>query len=425
MLLPPPHMSWRDVLETIPEDKRPPVPQLLERDWRLAARREQIAPEGSWHIWLALAGRGWGKTRTGAEWIHEQKRLGFGRMALVAPTAADARDVLVEGESGILAVAPKHDRPIYQPTNRRITWPNGAMATLYSADEPDRLRGPQHEKAWCDEVAAWRYAQEAWDMLMFGLRIGGSPQAVATSTPRPIPLIKGLVKREGASVNITRGSTYDNIKNLAPNMVEEILALYEGTRLGRQEIHGEVLEDFDGALWTRDMITYIKKRPEADRTVIGVDPATSTGEKASHTGIVACSKKANRGFVLKDCSVKGSPEQWASAAVKAAYTHDADCIVAEKNQGGDMVEHTIRTIDDSIRVKLVHASKAKITRAEPIASLYERHRVDHIGAHPELEDEMCSFVPGEPSPDRFDAMVWAMTELFFGNQKRIRSFGRN
>ena len=337
--------------------------------------------------------------------------------------------MLVEGESGILATAPKHDRPIYEPTKRRISWPNGAMATLFSADEPDRMRGPQHGAAWCDELAAWRYMQEAWDMLMLGLRLGTNPQVVATTTPRPLKLLKALMirSREGYSVKITRGSTYDNISNLAPTMAEEILSMYEGTRLGRQEIWGELLEDFDGALWSQEMIdkAYIRNLKEkCDRVVIAIDPSTSAGENADDTGIIAAGKIKKTGYILEDGSLKGSPAEWAGKAIRMYYKHEADTIIAEKNQGGDMITHTIHSIDDSVPVKLVHASKAKITRAEPVAAQYEKEAVKHVGHFSVLEDEMTSFVPGEPSPGHFDAMVWAITELLIGKKGRIRAFGR-
>ena len=368
-------------------------------------------------------------TRVGSEWVHEKKRQGVSRMALVAPTAADARDVLVEGESGILATAPKHDRPIYEPTKRRLTWPNGAMATTFSADEPDRLRGPQHEAAWCDEIAAWRYLQEAWDMLMFGLRLGLNPQVVATTTPRPLKLLKELMKREqeGGSVIFTRGSTYDNLANLAPTMAAEILARYEGTRLGRQEIYGELLQDFDGALWTQEMIEQAYQRKlsaTCERIVVGIDPAITAGEESASTGIIVAGKIKDKGYILEDGSLKGSPEQWASKAIRLFHTYKADTIVAEKNQGGDMITHTIHSVNKTVPVKLVHAAKAKITRAEPIASLYEQNLIKHIGRFPDLEDEMCSFVPGEPSPDRFDAAVWALTELLIGIKNRSRALRR-
>jgi len=385
--------------------------------WRFWARPSQLPPEGDWRVWLLLAGRGFGKTRSGAEWVREQIERGTaGRIALVAPTAADARDVMVEGESGLLAIAPNDRRPRYEPSKRRLTWFNGAIATLFSADEPERLRGPQFDAAWCDELAAWRYGQDAWDMLMMGLRLGENPRVVATTTPRPVRLIRALLKT--ADCAVTRGSTRENADNLAPSFMSAILAQYEGTRLGRQEIEAELLDDVPGALWTRDTIerARVSAVPTLRRVVVAIDPAASASESADETGIVVAGVGENgHAYVLDDLSGRFHPQGWAARAIAAFQSRQADRIVAETNNGGEMVEATLRTVDSAVPYKPVHASRGKIMRAEPVAALYEQGRVHHVGAFPALEDQMCAFTGGapspRPSPDRLDALVWALTEL--------------
>lgn len=381
-------------------------------DWSIWARPAQLAPPGDWRIWLILAGRGFGKTRSGAEWVRQQVDQGTaGRIALVGATAADVRDTMVEGESGLLRVFPDEQRPRYEPSKRRITFHNGAIATTYSADEPDRLRGPNHDLAWADEVAAWRYA-ESWDQLMFGLRIGERPRAVATTTPKPTRLIRNLVERHDTAV--TRGSTYDNAQNLSPAFLDEMRTRYEGTRLGRQELDAELLLDADGALWNRDMLDDARTTtvPTLTRIVVAIDPAITANAGSDETGIVVAGVGVDgHGYVLEDRTVKGTPAEWAAAAVTAFHVHKADRIVAESNQGGDMVSHTLRTVDQNVPIRLVHASRGKRTRAEPVAALYEQGRVHHAGAFPELEDQLCTWTPDGPSPDRLDALVWALTEL--------------
>ena len=370
---------------------------------------------------MLLAGRGFGKTRTGAEYVRSRvKARSAGRIALVAPTAADARNVMVEGESGILAISAPADRPLYEPSKRRLTWPSGAVATLFSADEPERLRGPQHDAAWCDELAAWRYP-EAWDMLLLGLRLGQDPRVVVTTTPRPTKLIKGLLA--DPSVVVTRGSTYENRDNLAPAFIEEIIGRYEGTRLGRQELEAEILDDMPGALWTRGLIEAGRARevPELMRVVVAIDPAASSGEAADETGIVVAGKdERGDAWVLADASGRYSPGEWAKAAVAAFRAHRADRIVAEVNNGGEMVEAMLRMLDPGVPFTAVHASRGKRTRAEPVAALYEQGRAHHVGALPQLEDQMCGFSARDVdrrlaggSPDRVDALVWALTDLFF------------
>jgi phage terminase large subunit-like protein len=389
--------------------------ETLEPSWR--PRDEQQAPMGDWRIWLLLAGRGFGKTRAGAEWVREQaETYKAARIALVAPTAADARDVMVEGESGLLAIASAPNRPRYEPSKRRLTWPNGAIATAYSAEEPDRLRGPQHDAAWCDELAVWRH-EASWDMLMLGLRLGLNPRCVVTTTPKPGRLLRGLVK--DPNVAITRGTTFDNRKNLAPAFLDAIVKRYHGTRLGRQELLAELLEDVPGALWSRDAIERgsVAVAPLLSRIVVAIDPAASAGDGADETGIIVAGSDGNgHGYVLDDLSGRFAPHEWARRAVAAYRSHAADRIVAEVNNGGDMVEATLRVIDPNASYRAVHASRGKAVRAEPVAALYEQGRIHHIGRLPALEDQMCEFTSapdraGRPSPDRVDALVWAITDL--------------
>jgi phage terminase large subunit-like protein len=309
----------------------------LENSWPAVARPNQLRPPGDWwQIWLLLAGRGFGKTRTLAEWVCDQAASGqASRIALVAATAADARDVLVEGESGILAVAPPWCRPIYEPSKRRLTWPNGVIATTFSAEEPDRLRGPQHDAAVCDELASWSHP-ETWDMLQFGLRLGRKPRCLIATTPRPTKLLRELLAREGHDVVVTRGSSYDNKANLAPAFFAQIVKKYEGTRLGRQELNAELLEDTPGALWSQGLIdgTRISAAPELTRIVVAIDPAATSGEDADETGVVVVGQdKDGQGYVLADCSGRYTPIEWARIAISAYRTHHADRIVAERNNG--------------------------------------------------------------------------------------------
>lgn len=399
---------------------------MLLYEWRFWARPNQLPPENWRHVWLILAGRGFGKTRTGAETVRWLVETGQAkRIALVAPTAADARDVMVEGESGILAVSRPDFKPEYEPSKRRITWPNGAVAYTYSAEEPDRLRGPQHDFAWCDELAAWKYPDDTWDNLIFGLRLGDNPRVVVTTTPKPIPLVRKLVN--DPETVVTRGSTYENAANLPPSFLKEIRDKYEGTRLGRQEIYAEILDDVPGALWNRTMLDElrVKKAPELIRIVVAIDPAVTSGENSDETGIIVAGKGVDgHGYVLEDLSCRMSPDGWATRAVNAYHKYEADRIVAEVNNGGDLVETTIRTVDRRIPYKAVRASKGKRTRAEPIAALYEQGKIHHVGSFPLLEDQMCNFTPDgyDGSPDRVDALVWALTELMLkGERAKVRA----
>jgi phage terminase large subunit-like protein len=388
----------------------------LAYHWPFWARTDQVIPEGNWTYWLILAGRGWGKTRTGAETVRQWVKTSP-IVNLIGATVDDARDIMIEGESGILAVCPEDERPDYKKSERKLVWPNGAVSLIFTADEPERLRGKQHEKLWADEMASWRY-QEAWDQAKFGLRLGDYPQAVITTTPRPVKNVIELLK--DSATHVTRGTTYDNRANLAPTFFAEIVKRYEGTRLGRQELNAELLLDVPGSLWTRDMIQYLprNKAPLMRRIVVGVDPSASSKPNSDECGIVVDGLgEDGNAYAIADRSAVMSPRQWATAAVTAYREFEADLIVAEANQGGEMVRSVIASVDPNVPVKLVHASRGKYIRAEPISALYARGLVYHLGELQALEDQMCTFTPDfdrtrDGSPDRLDAHVWAMTELF-------------
>jgi phage terminase large subunit-like protein/transcriptional regulator with XRE-family HTH domain len=393
----------------------------MRQPWPMRAGRAQLAPGGEWTIWLFLGGRGAGKTRAGAEWIRERAESGQARrIALVGATAADVRDVMVEGDSGLLAIAPASQRPVFEPSKRRLTWPSGAVATLYSAEEPESLRGPQHDTAWCDELAKWSRLKQTWDNLLLGMRLGARPQVMISTTPKPLKLIKDICARSDAV--ITRATTYDNRNNLAPAFFAEIVSRYEGTRLGRQEVNAELIEDLPGALWTRAHLEdcrLVGSVPNMQRIVIGVDPSgTRGGDGRDSVGIVAAGKGSDGLFyVLADYTCSLSPAAWGRRVAEAARTHAADCVVAEANFGGAMVESVLKTAGVTAAVKMVTASRGKIVRAEPIASLYEQGRVKHVKPFAELEDQLCGFTTegyaGSGSPDRADALIWALTELTF------------
>lgn len=436
--------STAELLLSLPEQERQKILDGLTEqqaasllwDWSVWARPNQLAPSGDWLTWLVLAGRGFGKTRCGVEWVRSiatgSTPLASGshkRIALIAETAADARDVLVEGESGLLAIHPKDFRPVYEPSKRRVTWPNGAIATLYNATEPDQLRGPQHDAALCDELAKWRYSQETWDMLQFGLRLGDNPKQVITTTPRPIPLLKQLLAEP--STKVTRGSTLDNKLNLAPAFLKTIISKYEGTRLGRQELSAEILDDVPDALWTRAALDRDRRKPDQvpplRRVVVAIDPAAKKNEiveDGAATGIVVAGVgEDGRGYVLDDATCRESPNGWARKAVACFDRYEGNCIVGEVNNGGDMVESTVRAVRHAVPFKSVHASRGKWTRAEPIAALYEQGRISHVGTFAALEDEMVNFgpngMPNGASPDHLDACVWALTELFPAIVKKV------
>ena len=391
----------------------------IEGDWLAQARPEQIAPAGDWSTWIICGGRAFGKTRAGAEWVRSLAEAGsVARIALVAPTAADCRDTQIEGQSGLLAIAPNGNRPTYEPSKRRLVWPNGVQAALFSSEEPDRLRGPQFGAAWCDELAAFRNIKETWDNLQFGLRLGKRPRQVITTTPRPIKLLRELLKREGDDVRVTRGSTYENRANLAPSFFSQIVTAYEGTRIGRQELLAEMLTDTPGALFSYEMLEQgrVAKAdiPTMRRIVVGVDPAMSAD--GDETGIVVCGLGADdHGYVLEDASGNYSPDAWGRKTVGLFHKWGADRVIAETNQGGDLVAATLRTVDPNISYRGVFAKRGKTLRAEPVAALYEQHRVHHVGSFPELEDQMCSFASGSmSSPDRLDSLVHTIVELMLG-----------
>jgi phage terminase large subunit-like protein len=417
-----------------PEEKHRVVAKLndaealqLKYTWEAWARDKQLEPQGKWTTWMCMAGRGWGKTRVGVEWLRKHAESNkVGRMALIGRTAADVRDVLVEGESGLLAISPPWFRPKYEPSKRRITWPNGCMATTFSADEPDMLRGPQHEKVLMDELAAWQY-EDSFDQALFGLRLGENPQACVTTTPRPTKLMKRLIA--DPTTHVTTGTTYENQDNLAPTFFKQVVGRYAETRLGLQELFAQLLDDNPNALWKRDTMLEayrVTQFPPLKRVVVGVDPSVHDGseeslvdENLAEAGIVVAGVGTDgHGYVLADNSLSGSPLAWATEAVAAYHRNKADRIVAEINNGGALVEVNIRTVDTEKRVayKHVHAARGKHTRAEPVASLYEQGRVHHVGLFGQLEDQLTSWVPGEKSPDRLDALVWCLTELMLGEK---------
>ncbi len=394
----------------------------IRGDWRSRARPAQIPPD-DFSVLLLLAGRGAGKTWAAASYVNEQATLGaVRRIALLGATANDTRYTMVEGESGILAAARAAGTDIeYEGGKGLITWPSGAMARCFSADTPDQLRGPEHDLAWCDEAAAWRRAEDTWSNLLLTMRIGTQPRIVITTTPRPVRLIRDLVARDGTDgIVVRRMSTYDNRTNLAPQFFAQLVRKFEGTRLARQELLAELLEDVPGALWSREVLesTRVERAPEhMQRITIGVDPAGSSAEGADLTGIVACGLGADgEGYVLADLSKRGTPREWASAAIAAYHSLKADKLVIERNYGGEMARATLASVDPAVPVKEVTSSRGKVLRAEPIGSIFEQRRAHIVGMLPELEDQMCSFTSDwdrarDGSPDRVDALTFALTDL--------------
>lgn len=398
----------------------PEQAERLHYCWDEWARPAQRLPLGEWRFWLILAGRGFGKTRTGAETVRQWVK-NYPYVNLIGATASDARDIMIEGESGIMAICPKDERPLYVGSKAQLQWPNGAKSLIFTADEPERLRGKQSMKLWCDEMASWRYP-DAWDQANFGLRLGDDPQAIITTTPKPTKLIRDLTKNP--NTHITRGSTYDNKTNLAAAFFSEIISKYEGTRLGRQELLAEVLDDIEGALWTRKMFDDHRRgkndHPDLARAVVAIDPAVTSGEDSNETGIIVAGRGVDgRGYVLSDLSCRVSPDGWAQRAVSAYRQYAADRIIAETNNGGDLVERVIRTCERNVSFKAVTASRGKRVRAEPIAALYEQGKISHAGPFDVLEDQLCSWTPEqtEISPDRMDALVWALSELFLESKE--------
>ncbi len=386
--------------------------------WEFAQRPSQRLPDGDWIYWLLQCGRGFGKTRTGAETVRQWIKDGCNYVNLIGATADDARDVMVLGECGILAVCPPWERPEYRVSQRKLVWPNGAESLIFTADEPDRLRGKQHQRLWCDELAAWRYA-EAWDQAKLGLRLGTKPQAVITTTPRPTTLVKEIIADPHTVV--TRGTTLENRANLAAPFIDAVIKKYEGTRLGRQEIEGQILEDNPGALFKRSDIdrNRVIAAPDLRRIVVAIDPAAKSVAGSDDTGIVVAGTadigNATHGFILDDKTMTlAKPEEWASQAVALYKTWKADRIVAEGNNGGEMIESVIRSKDGNVPVTIVTATRGKEIRAEPVSALYEQGRIHHVGNFAKLEDELCEWDPQDKtalSPNRLDAMVWAITAL--------------
>ncbi len=385
--------------------------------WGVLRRPEQAWPSGAWSTWLICAGRGWGKTRTGAEALREAIRdLGYRRTGIVGRTAADVRDTMLEGVSGLLKL-PGEFRPRWEPSKRRLTWPNGAITQTYSADEPDQLRGPQHDLVWGDEVATWD--RDTWDQVSLGLRVTHAlgPRAILTTTPRPL---KWLIEMAAEpTTRVTVGAYSENAANLDPEFRRRVEARYAGTALGRQELDGILSAERQGALWTRALLDAARaaEAPPLVRVVVAVDPAVTATEGSDETGLVVAGvDRAGHLWVLRDASGRMKPEAWARRAVELYREHRADRIVAEANQGGDMVAATIAAVDRAAPVRLVHATRGKAVRAEPVSALYEQGRAHHVAATPRaletLEDQLCSWAPGDArSPDRLDALVWAATDL--------------
>lgn len=416
-------MERARLAETLPAE----TVDTLAYDWEVWARDAQLPPPGDWVWWLVLAGRGFGKTRTGAEFIRARVAAGARSIALIGPTAGDTRDTMVEvGPGSILKNSPPWDMPNYEPSKRRLTWKNGAVATLFSADEPERLRGPQHDTIWADELGAWRYQRETWDMAAFGFRLG-EPRGIITTTPRPTEVVRELLT--DPTVRVTRGSTFDNAANLAGSFLTKLVRRYEGTRLGRQELYAELLEDTPGALWTLGLLdtNRVRSAPDLARLVVAVDPQAADpdgrDEDGAETGIIAAgTDDQGDGYVLRDASGQYSPGEWGERAVLLYDELEADAIVGEANNGGAMVGYVVRTAAEKlfrekkrptphVVFRSVTASRGKQTRAEPVAALDEQRRIRHVGSFAQLESQMTTWVPGEKSPDRMDARVWALTEL--------------
>ncbi|MEM6593408.1 MAG: terminase family protein [Pseudomonadota bacterium] len=426
-------------VETLPDDLVQALPYMFEF-WALD---HQVPPGGDWRTWVIMGGRGAGKTRAGAEWVRSMVEgnlpLDEGRakrVALVGETFDQVRDVMVFGDSGIIACSPPDRKPEWQATRRRLVWPNGAIAECHSASSPEGLRGPQFDAAWVDELAKWQKGREAWDMLQFGLRLGAHPQQVVTTTPRNVDVLKRIL--EASSTVTTSAATEANAAYLAENFLEEVRSRYGGTRLGRQELDGELLEDVEGALWTTAMLETARceELPEFDRIVVSVDPAVTSGKSADACGIVVAgvvygkTRGDWRAVILEDATMRGaSPQGWAERVVGLAAQYAADRVVAEVNQGGELVGTMLRQADAMVPYKALHATRGKVVRAEPVAALYEQGRVTHYGDLSLLEDEMCQMTPmgfaGSGSPDRVDALVWAVTELMISGgppvQPRMRS----
>jgi phage terminase large subunit-like protein len=417
-------------IAAMPDDER----DAILSDWHFWARDNQLPPPGDWFVWLLMGGRGSGKSKSASEYVQEQVMTGrVGRVALVGQDAGDVRDVMIDGVSGLARIAPNDFRPRHYPSSRKLVWPNGAEAHTYSARDPESLRGPEHDLAWCDEIAAWMNITETWNNLILGLRLSGpkghQPRAVVTTTPRPVQLLKDLIA-DPATV-LSRGTTDDNADNLSPVFLAQVRRMYEGTRLGEQELKGLLLEEVEGALWTLDRIASTRAREapaDLTRIVVAVDPmagAKLTEKRRQwppETGIVIAGATAHAEpelYVLGDYSAHGSPEVWANRAIAAYEDFGADAIVAEKNQGGDMVEDVMRTRGFTGKIELVHATRGKRTRAEPVSMLWEQGRGHIVGVMTDLENQLTNWTgaDGEESPDRLDALVWAGFALVVSAEK--------
>lgn len=421
-----------DFLGTLPAESL----RLLDGDWLHQARADQLPPEvEGWTTWAVIGGRGSGKTRTGAEWVDALARGDpaftsepVGRIALVGETYLDVRDVMVEGPSGLLGLPDRgSSRPLWSPSRRRLVWGNGAVAFAFSAEDPDALRGPQFGAAWCDEAAKWRHPDATFDMLQFGLRLGARPRNLVTTTPRPVPLIRRLLADPRTVVS--RARTRDNAVHLAPDFLERVVGRYAGTRLGRQELDGELICDRPDALWERQTIeaARVAAVPELARIVVAVDPPATSGARSDACGIIAAGSHGSHAYVLADSSLaRASPQAWAGAALALYHSLRADALVVEVNQGGEMASAVLDQCDPAVPVTPVRATRGKFLRAEPVSLLYARGLVHHVGALPALEDEMCDFSPdglsSGRSPDRLDALVWALTHLLLDGrgEPRIR-----
>lgn len=415
----------------------------LDRDWAFHARENQLPPTGDWLYWVIMSGRGWGKTRTGAELVLDWIRTGQGkRIALIGQNMKEVHKIMLYGESGLITIAPADFKPRFVSQENAFYWPNGAVTCIYSGDNPETLRGPQHDKGWLDELAKWRYSSTCFSQFEFGLRLGDAIQAVITTTPRPVKVMFDLTReaRKSNRVRLTVGNIFENRDNLSKSFLETMLRKYDGTTMGRQELYGHLFDDLPGALWTRSTIDRSRLAhipTPLERIIVAIDPAVSANDNSNETGIVVVGRDSNgKGYVLEDLSGRYSPREWARLAINAYIRHEADCIVGEVNNGGNLIEANIRAYAASdpalapyanaLPYRAVRASRGKVTRAEPISVIYERGHIHHVGSFPELEDQMCSFVqtasdrepidvdssPDSSSPDRVDAMVWGFTELF-------------
>lgn len=416
-------MGWQQLVQLLFQEKQRRLVGKQKYDWLAKARPSQLPPPGDWRTWLILAGRGFGKTRTGAETIRQWVCQGrYKRIALIGASIQEVQKVMIEGESGLLAVHPKAEAPTFQASKRQLIWPNGAVALLYGAEYYEQLRGPQFDFAWIDEFAKFRHAEQLWHQLQLCLRLGENPRCLITTTPRPVPILRKLL--ESPDVSVTKGSTFENETNLAPAYIEQIKKQFLDTTLGAQELYAEMLTEEAGALWNREIIRYQEpptnklQALDLERIVIAIDPATTHHQDSDETGIIVAGiSHDKKAYILEDLSGKHSPNDWGQRVAEAYWRYKADRVVAEVNKGGDLVEQVVRSVDATISYKSVRATRGKYTRAEPIAALYEQRRVFHARPFTKLEGQMCSFIPGcgSTSPDRMDALVWAVTELLLQN----------